>query len=249
MGSPSDPDRGGAPVGRGPQVAVLLACLAAVRGGAPRVLRVRGQAGSGRTSLLRWALGSAPDVVGVWVPGHPDERELPGEAARQVLRGLGVDDDLPATAPAAGDRLLAALLEAQRRTPVAVVLDDAEHVDDESLRAFGHLVRRLRSGRVLVAVTTGGGETPLLGHQPAARAAQARVAGQLGGTAVPPVLVELPPLDVAAVAELAGGAEPELLERLVRFGAGNPALLLAIAAEAELAGPFAPPVPTAVLDP
>ncbi|WP_205624517.1 helix-turn-helix transcriptional regulator [Actinomadura flavalba] len=124
--------------------------------GRGRVAVLEGPAGTGRTELLR-ALTDAAARSGFEVLSaacSADERDLPYGVVEQLTG--------PGTRPAAASgperlreyRALAArLLEAARDRPLLIGVDDLRHADEESLHFLLHLARRLRSSRVLLALT------------------------------------------------------------------------------------------------
>uniref|UniRef100_UPI0013F1593F AAA family ATPase n=1 Tax=Actinomadura roseirufa TaxID=2094049 RepID=UPI0013F1593F len=152
---------------------LLTGCLAH-RG---RIALLEGPIGTGRTTLLR-ALAERAERSGFrWLRAScsPAERELPYGVVGQLLRGMPRTGEPDASAaPLAGElasiadapdgdpesprtvrthhSLSLALLELAEREPLLVTVDDLRHADVPSLHFLLHLVRRLGSARVLVAL-------------------------------------------------------------------------------------------------
>ncbi|WP_203337490.1 ATP-binding protein [Nocardioides limicola] len=173
--------------------------------GQSSIVLVQGEAGSGKTSLVRSATS---DVESWW--GWCDPLATP--------RPLGPLLDL---APAAGltvgkdpfeayDALLAVLRD--RTTPVAVVLEDLHWADDATLTMLQFLGRRLEGCRALVVATYRGDEMG-----PALQ----RVLGDLARLGDRVHRVEVGPLSSAAVAVLSEGAGLDPVEVLAATQ-GNP---------------------------
>lgn len=145
-------------VGRAPELEALAVAAGDVRAGHSRAVLVVGQAGVGKTALLRRFIESAPDLQQIVVCGDEAESGLPYGLVDQLARacpGPGATrlQDLaamPATDPL---RMGAALLDLlgglQAAGPVAVVVDDAQWADGPSLRALSFALRRLSSDVVL----------------------------------------------------------------------------------------------------
>lgn len=141
-------------VGRANELAVMTAELDHARAGRPRVLRLSGPAGIGKTTLIRRLLADRPDGCVLWASGDEAETGLPYGVVGQLLADL--PRRRPAPAPdadplAVGAELLAVLGELE---PVVLVLDDAQWMDDASARALVFVVRRLRRDQVLVVLGT-----------------------------------------------------------------------------------------------
>src|SRR5260370_38394100 len=76
--------------GRGQQCRALDGLLSEVRAGYSRVLVVRGEPGIGKTALLGYAAGTAPDFAVARAEGVESEMELPVAALQQLCgRMLG----------------------------------------------------------------------------------------------------------------------------------------------------------------
>ena len=163
-------------VGRATEVGQLLGALASARAGTPAVALVTGEAGIGKTTLWRAALGGAGgDLAGpapIVVTATCDEavRDLTLGVVDQLLRRAAA---LGAAAPAAdpgpgadpvrvGGALLAVVDGLGLDRPLVVVVDDAQWADDASLAALAFAARRAYG-------------------RPVSAALAARLAGHTGG--------------------------------------------------------------------
>jgi DNA-binding CsgD family transcriptional regulator len=216
----------------------LDTAIASARDGQPTVLAVEGEAGYGKTTLLRDGL-----------------RRLDGF---HVLRGLGeegegerfgllreweavADGSPPPRHTMAATRLLARQVDAlQRRGPVALVVDDLQWIDPESVDTVAALVDRTAGDPLLVLAAY----RPLGRRHPTWR----RLLDREGVTGL-----RLDGLDAEGAAELvatlAPGAPPHLAEQLRAHTGGSPLFmrallrehpvreLAALAARAELPAP------------
>jgi DNA-binding CsgD family transcriptional regulator/tetratricopeptide (TPR) repeat protein len=187
------------------QLAALGEHLDAAVGGRGRLVLVGGEAGVGKTSLVRaFATQRGADVRCAW--GACDGLFTPQplapllELAEQI--GVGID----------GQRrdVFAATLDALRRTPTVAVLEDVHWADDATLDLIRFLGRRLEQTTTLLIATYRDDELgprhPLrvvLGDVPSGR----RVA--------------LPPLSEDGVRALADGSDVDPVE-LYRLTGGNP---------------------------
>ena len=155
--------------GRRQERALLDGLLAQVRGGHSGVLVLQGDAGAGKTALLKYAIDSAPDLRVLRAVGVEPERELAYAALHRlcapVLDGL---DRLPGpqrdalaitfglTAGPVPDRFfvrlatLSLLSEAAQERPLLCVVDDAQWLDRASGQALAFAARRLLAESVVV---------------------------------------------------------------------------------------------------
>lgn len=144
-------------------VARLVDGLSEGRGDA---LFVSGEAGLGKTSVLKWARQRAADAglnVGVG-RAHPMETDLPFGLVAQALGGAGAGDLVSVRRgnPAAGDdratRFYAVLqwLEARARDgrPVLFLLDDLHWADPDSLALVVFVCRRVSPSMPLALIGT-----------------------------------------------------------------------------------------------
>src|ERR1700751_5683037 len=137
----------------------LMEDLRAGRGGA---LVVRGQGGVGKSALLEYGAGAAPDMRVVRAAGVESEMELafaglhqlcaplldrlerlpaPQRAALEIVFGLseGVAPDRFLV----GLGVLTLLAEVAEERPLLCVVDDAQWLDEESARTLAFVGRRL----------------------------------------------------------------------------------------------------------
>ncbi len=215
---------------------------------AGRAVAVVGEAGSGRTTMLRLTASAADGVRTIWLGGARSEVALRFAAAADLLLPLAEHfrrlpraqrDALEvalALRPGAEPGALAvcaaalAVLSAEaERAPLLILVDDWQWIDRESQQVLLFVARRLVVGRVGLVL--------------ALRAHEAE-------GAVPPGMpvVELPGLSAGEGRALAAGlgveVSDEVLEHLVELTAGNPLALtdaLTSAPRADLVGPVAVP--------
>ncbi len=162
-------------VGRVNERAVVRDLLQRARGGHPRPLVVRGDAGIGKSSLLGWVLTEAEQSGMRTVAAGADRVDagVPYAALRLALDVPLAEETDPSLITAASD-LRAALarnatpasrdevqLLLQRvvegwafRSPVLFGFDDLHHADAHTASAVLHLMRNVRGQRVLVVGTT-----------------------------------------------------------------------------------------------
>ena len=232
--------------GRLGELDVLGQLIASVRNGQSAVLVVRGEAGIGKTALLRYLTGEASGFKVARAVGVESEMELPFAGLHQLCvpmlghidslaepqrRGLGVAFGL-----AAGDnpdRFLVALgalslmAEASEEQPLLCVVDDAQWLDQASAQVLGFVGRRLLAEPVALVF--------------AARGPSAELAG-------------LPELEVRGLDEesarallatvWSGPLDESVRDRIIDETRGNPLALLEFyrsLGSAELAGGFALP--------
>ncbi|WP_433556758.1 helix-turn-helix transcriptional regulator [Pseudonocardia xinjiangensis] len=216
--------------GRATETAVVQRLLDTARAGRSAALVVGGEAGIGKSTLLRHAAAAAPDMLVLTRTGVETETELPFAALHLLLKDTmaGVDE-LPgaqadalraalglATAERAPDRFLVGLavltllaeLAAQR--PVLCLLDDAHWFDRASAQVLLFVARRLDAEAVVMIFAA------RTGHVPAFPA---------------PGLAELtlPRLDETTARHVldsgAGDLPRHIREQLLREAAGNPLAL------------------------
>ena len=241
-------------VGRASELARLLEQLDASAGGnRARLAIVAGDAGTGKSRLLEEAVARSR-LNGAVIAGvravRADRTEESGAlfalARSELLEGRGVAGAaLSAIAafaaaipewvvrePAARDitpaALGAALVEVLRAAaveqPVVVIVDDAQHADDASIRVLDRALRDLKSAPVAMLFSV------LPQHD---SAALEELASRLGRD-VDGTVVRLGPLDDAALGELVrwalpsydGPAVERLVRRLANDSAGLPLLAL-----------------------
>jgi DNA-binding CsgD family transcriptional regulator len=191
--------------------------LAGLEDGGGCLILLGGEAGIGKTSLVRElrdrAGGSPAFLVGAC---EPLSVPVPLGPLRDLAEAAGGADP----AGLAGDRLVLSrrLLEAlEARAPVVGVIEDAHWADPTTLDVVRLLARRLEGTAVTLLVTYRDDEAtanPALGQL-------------LGGLATHPGVrrIALRPLSAAAVAELAEQAGTDPAE-LTRVTGGNPFLVV-----------------------
>lgn len=205
--------------------------LASAKGGMSAVLVLRGDAGTGKTALLDYAVESAGDLDVVRLVGIESEAELGYAALHQLLiRYLGRLDSLPAPqhralAMAFGiseggppDRFLVGLASltllsgAAMARPLLCVVDDVHWLDQESADVLAFVARRLHADAVGMLFGV---------REPSAR----RVS--LDG--LPSLHVPgLPPAEARQLlAHAAGGkASSAVIEQIITQTGGNPLALI-----------------------
>jgi DNA-binding CsgD family transcriptional regulator len=136
-------------IGRSEQLDVIRTCIEAASSASSRVVWIEGEAGSGKTALVRHVLTTLPGEFQV-VRAFADEQsaDIPFALAAQ----LG-----PVTAErpfAAGMELLSSWARLQDRGPVAAVVEDFQWADSASRQALLTAVQRLAEDSVLVLITS-----------------------------------------------------------------------------------------------
>jgi DNA-binding CsgD family transcriptional regulator len=239
--------------GRARERQALDGLLARVRGGESAVLVIRGEAGIGKTALMRYCARQASGCRLVQVDGVESEMKLPLAALHQLCTPmLGGLPALPepqqralqvafglAAEPAPdlfilGLAVLSLLAENAAARPLACLVDDAQWLDEASSQVLGFVGRRLLAEPVglLFAVREAADERLFPG--------------------LPTLTVEgLADEDARALltAAVPGHLDKRVGDRIVAETGGNPLGLLELArgmSEAELAGGFAGP-PQAIL--
>ncbi|WP_433369330.1 ATP-binding protein [Actinoplanes sp. CA-142083] len=161
-------------LGRETECAELDTLLTRARGGRSASLVLRGEAGVGKTRLLRYAESAAPGTL--WISGVESEADFPYAALHRLLIPLLAGRDrIPAGQRAAlevacgladgppPDLYLVSLaaLTLLADSPRVCVADDAQWVDRESLRALAFVARRLHAeGVVLLFGLRADGDDP-----------------------------------------------------------------------------------------
>ncbi|NUT55153.1 MAG: AAA family ATPase, partial [Thermoleophilia bacterium] len=148
--------------GRERECALLDGLVGAVRDGQSRSLVLRGEAGIGKTALLEYLIGSAPDLGVVRAVGVESEMELAYASLQQLCAPL-LDrlERLPApqrqameivfglSSGAAPDRffvglgVLSLVSEVAEERPLLCVVDDAQWLDRASALTLAFVARRL----------------------------------------------------------------------------------------------------------
>ncbi|HET9387712.1 MAG TPA: AAA family ATPase, partial [Gemmatimonadales bacterium] len=251
MQSPPDPSTG--LLGRTAERERLAALIAAARSGTSATLVVSGEAGVGKTALLRDVFSRATGIRLVRVSGVESEMEFAFAGLHQVCAPfLDRIDILPApqrdalgTAlglrdSAAPDRfliglaVLSLLAEVAETQPLACVVDDAQWLDRASLQVLGFVARRL------------GAEAVVLVFGVRASADLSDLTG-LPEMTVGPLRMEDARSLLSAV--LPGRLDQSVRDRIIAEAHGNPLALLELPrgwAPAALAGGFGLPDGTSV---
>jgi DNA-binding CsgD family transcriptional regulator len=189
-------------VGRDSEVARFERALTGARAGHPAVVLLVGPAGIGKTALWRHVLtpaGMADGAAVIVATGDEAETELEYGVIEQLLRRAPVDAATrarlaprPGSDPVSVGAALLSLIDGlDVAAPVSVVVDDAQWADEQSLRALTFAARRLHDDRVLLCLTC---RAEGLDRLPAGLV---RLVDAVDGR------IDIGPLDVAAVAELA----------------------------------------------
>ncbi|MFJ2648478.1 AAA family ATPase [Streptomyces sp. NPDC087420] len=153
-------------VGRVRESERLLECTEKVRAGDSWLAVIEGEAGIGKTALVRRFTATLDDFTVLWAVGDPSEADLRSGVIGQLTRRVDAQllrrfpllaEEPPAGAAphAIGGQLLLLLgaLQASGR-PVAVVVDDVQWADRLSVQALGFALRRLWADRVLTVLVT-----------------------------------------------------------------------------------------------
>jgi hypothetical protein len=234
--------------GRARERKALDGLLDHVREGESAVLVIRGEAGIGKTALMRYCARQASGCQLAQIHGVESEIELPLAALHQLCTPmLGSLDALPepqqralqvgfglAAGPAPdrfvlGLAVLSLLTEYAAARPLVCLIDDAQWLDEASSQVLGFVGRRLLAEPVglVLAIRETGDERLFLG--------------------LPALALEgLTDEDarVLLAAAVPGHLDQRVRDRIVAETGGNPLGLLELAAamsEAELAGGFADP--------
>jgi DNA-binding CsgD family transcriptional regulator len=229
------------------ECAVLDELLVDVRHGVSRSLVLRGEAGIGKTALLRYLIDSAADMSVVWATGVESEMELAYASLHQVCAPLlgqlerlplpqrqaletvfGISAGPPPDRFLVGLGVLSLLAEDAEGHPLLCVVDDAQWLDQASALTLAFVARRLLADPVgIVFAARDPGEE--LQHVP-----ELEVHGLVNGDARALLLGHVRgPLDAA------------VFEQILAESHGNPLALIELPRTwrpAELAGGFGVPV-------
>ncbi|MDX2939102.1 helix-turn-helix transcriptional regulator [Streptomyces ipomoeae] len=229
--------------GRERERRLLLRLLRAQRGPDPSaaVVLVEARPGLGRSTLLRWAAGTA-EMLGTQVFTARCSRRESGfryGMLTQLLAPLpGLENTLSALLRSSGDpfprealhRLSGHLLSNAADRPLLIVVDDVQWADTPSRQWLSRLVRLLGDAPVTVLLSgtpAAHPESPLSFLDPHLLAGSHRGDGR-------DHLLRLDPLDPSAVAEMLaaygppGPADPETAQALTTACRGNPTVLAAV---------------------
>jgi AAA ATPase domain len=144
------------------ECAVLDELLVDVHRGVSRSLVLRGEAGIGKTALLRYLIDSAADMSVVWAVGVESEMELAYASLHQVCAPLlgrlerlplpqrqaletvfGVSAGPPPDRFLVGLAVLSLLTEDAEGCPPLCIVDDAQWLDQASALTLAFVARRL----------------------------------------------------------------------------------------------------------
>ena len=210
------PPARGALVERGRELEALHACVtAATETGRGSLVLVSGDAGVGKSALVRAFLDGLPGDVAVHVGGCDD---LLAPRSLGPFQDMVADPAVPETGVRAiveagtMDEVLPALLAFLGRGPTVAVVEDLHWADDATLDAMRYLARRVAHLPVVLVATFR--SRGLAGDHPLTR-----LLGTLLGEHV--VRLPLEPLSVAAVRDLGGFSDDEAAE-VHRITGGNP---------------------------
>ena len=242
-------------VGRGGELAQLVALIGASAGGASALLAiVEGEAGTGKTRLVDEAMARArlDGALVATVRSVPTDRDEPGGGVVALARGgLLEGRGLPAAVPEALATLARAIPEWQdrfpavrdaspsplpgaftdvlractREQPVVLCVDDAHHLDDATIGILSRALRDLANAPLAAVLSV-----PPRSESPMLEELRARIGRDVAGG-----VVHLGPLAESDLAMLARWAlpsyPPEAIERLARRLASDSAGLPLLAVE------------------
>ncbi|ACU72514.1 transcriptional regulator, LuxR family [Catenulispora acidiphila DSM 44928] len=229
-------DREGLFVGRADERRRLAECAGRVRNGDAWLAVVEGEAGIGKSTLVRHLASTLSDFTILSAIGDQSETEFPGGVCGQLTQR--VDREVLSSFPLLADAasaglpphaiggqlllLLGALQEA--RGPVAVIVDDVQWADALSMQTLGFVLRRLWADRVLVVMVTRSDQDNVSEMDRLIRSLERTVHLKVGG------------LDDSEVAELVKGLTdapptPPLIRRLRAYAHGHPLYVRTVLSE------------------
>ena len=154
-------------LGRARECAALDDLISAIRGGEGRALVIRGEAGIGKTALLKYLVEAASGVTVVRAVGVESEMELAYAGLHLLCSGLldrlsrlpipqrraleivfGLSDGAPPDRFLVGLAILGLLSEVAEERPVLCVVDDMQWLDQASALTLAFVARRLRADPV-----------------------------------------------------------------------------------------------------
>ncbi|GIF18644.1 DNA-binding CsgD family transcriptional regulator [Actinoplanes tereljensis] len=210
--------------GRELECASIDALLKQARGGRSASLVLRGEAGVGKTALLRYAESSAANAL--WISGVESEADFPYAALHRLLIPLLPGRDRLPTGQRAAVEVACGLADGPppdlylvslaaltllAEAPRLCLIDDAQWLDRESLRALAFVARRLHAeGVVLLFGLRAEDDDPGL-----LAGLEARDVGGLGPEAAVALLTDVVDTPV----------DPALAEHIARATGGNPLAL------------------------
>jgi DNA-binding CsgD family transcriptional regulator/tetratricopeptide (TPR) repeat protein len=203
----------GALLERAAQVSTLHATVAAAAAGRGCVVLLSGEAGIGKTSLVRTFIGGTDASTRILAGACDDLRvRRPLGPLRDAARGTGGPLEHALDGDAMEPVFAAAVTELGRGRATVLVVEDVHWVDDATLDVLRHLTRRIEGVPAVLVLTFRADEVgpahPL-----------GALLGDLGS--VPVRRIQLPPLSASAVAHLARGTGQDGAA-LHDLTAGNP---------------------------
>lgn len=178
-------DRGPVLRGRDSEITTLRGLLSAARSGSSQVLVLRGEAGVGKTALLRYAVNAADGFRCVQVTGVESDMELAYAGLQQLCAPLMHHlDELPTPqrealdvafgrgAGAAPDRflvglaVLSLLAAATDDQPLLCVVDDAQWLDQVSVQTLAFVARRFLAEPIVLLFAARDTGAQALGNLP-----------------------------------------------------------------------------------
>jgi DNA-binding CsgD family transcriptional regulator/tetratricopeptide (TPR) repeat protein len=206
---------------RSAQLAVLAELIVDARGGDGRLAVLRGDAGAGKTVLLRQLVREQgeelPTAIG-YCDGIATPRPL--SPIHDLARSLGNGLMPLLQRSASREEIRDHLLEQFGNRPVLLAIEDIQWADDATLELVQLLSRRIDETSALLVLTYREEQQP--------STAMARLLGQLA-TYPSARQIEVPPLSRSAVAAMAAGSavDPDVLYRLTNGNAFFTAEMLA----------------------
>ncbi|WP_248843319.1 helix-turn-helix transcriptional regulator [Streptomyces virginiae] len=227
-------------VGRETELEALNACLEQVSSGRPATALVEGEAGVGKSALVRqWLARSATDMTVLRAHCDASEQDLPFGVIGQLTARVPGDmrKSYPEViAPEAevppfhvGAQLLGLVDDLQASGPVVLLLDDVQWVDEASLKALGFALRRWEADAVLTVLIMRGTE-PV---EAASRVEKVRLLAGDQPNSCRLLLHGLEGAEVSMFAEQARGLSVgrDVAERLQSHTGGNPLYLQTLLTE------------------
>ncbi|MER7577802.1 AAA family ATPase [Streptomyces sp. NPDC126514] len=234
-------------VGRETQLGALNACAGQAAEGMPSLIMVEGEAGIGKTALVRAAVSGLDDFSCLWSTCDETEQDYQlgvlEQFVRQVPRGELREHELllrvteQSSPLEVGAQLLRLLGTLEERRPVALVVDDIQWIDEASMRVLRFLTRRWWTERLLLAVTR---RTPPPGTPPGQEGPGIQhELERLVASAERATVVALGGFSRAEVHKLAQavgvtGLSTEIADRLHAHTAGHPLYLRSLITEASV---------------
>lgn len=205
-------------------IVTVRRAIAAARSGTPSVISIEGEAGFGKTRLLRALRGELDGFIIKRAFGEPDSGDVPGAMLDELLAS---DRSARDASVLRAVRMLQEHVDAlQRESAVAFVIDDLQWADAESVRALARLARRAEGDRLLIMVAS----RPL--RQMHSEWQRALIETDAVRITRDGLYVD----EVETLLELHGGpVTGDLAERLRAHTAGNPLHLISLLRERSIA--------------